>query len=202
MTEAIVSFMSEYGYAAVFLLMVVENVFPPIPSEVILPYVGHLAAIGELELLPALATAVAGSFVGTSFWFVFGWVMSVDRLRRFFTRYGGYVAITVKDFDQGARFFEKYDKVAVFFGRMIPAVRSVISVPAGSVHMPPRSFALISLAGILIWNTLLISIGYLVLTDVHLVERYVDPVADLVLFFFIVAYLVQVARFIMGRKRD
>ncbi len=200
MTEAIVSFMSEYGYLAVFILMVVENVFPPIPSEVILPYVGHLAAIGEMNIFAALLVAAFGSLIGTSFWFAVGWLVSVDRLKAWLSRYGGYIAITVKDFESGARFFERHERAAVFFGRMVPAVRSVISIPAGSVHMPVRSFVLISLTGIAIWNALLITIGYLVLTDVHMVERYVDPIADLILLGFIVAYVAQVARFIRGRR--
>ncbi len=88
MTDAIVEFMGAYGYGAVFLLMVVENVFPPIPSEVILPYVGHLAATGELNVWLALLVAVAGSLLGTSFWFMIGWILSVSRLKHFFRRWG------------------------------------------------------------------------------------------------------------------
>ena len=199
MTDAIVHFMSQQGYLAVFLLMVAENLFPPIPSEVILPYVGHLAATGEMNVFLAFLTAVLGSLIGTSIWFMVGWLVPVDALKRFFARYGGYIAITVKDFEAGARFFERHERAAVFFGRMIPAVRSVISIPAGSVRMPPKSFLLISLAGIFLWNAALITIGYWALSDVHLVERYVNPISDLVLLAFILAYVVQVVRFWRGQ---
>jgi membrane protein DedA with SNARE-associated domain len=200
MTEMILDFMGAYGYLAVFLLMVLENIFPPIPSEVILPYVGHLAATGELNPIVALLVAVAGSFAGTSFWFLIGWIVSVDRLKIFFAKYGGYIAITLKDFERAARFFKKHERAAVFFGRMVPAVRSVISIPAGSVRMPPRLFILISLAGILIWNTALIVAGYFLLSDVRLVESYVNPIADLVLLAFVGAYVVQVIRFFLHRR--
>ena len=200
MTEVIVNFMGEYGYAAVFLLMVAENIFPPIPSEVILPYVGHLAATGEMNVFVAFVFAVLGSLFGTSIWFLIGWLVPVDTLKRFFSKYGGYIAITVKDFEHGARFFERHERSAVFFGRMIPAVRSVISIPAGSVRMDPKVFLAISLAGILIWNLVLITLGFLVLSDIHTVERYVNPVADLVLLAFVAAYLIQVVRFVRGKK--
>jgi membrane protein DedA with SNARE-associated domain len=199
MTEAILDFMGTYSYLAVFLLMVLENIFPPIPSEVILPYVGHLAATGELDPSIALLVAVAGSLLGTSFWFLVGWLVSVDRLKIFFAKYGGYIAITVRDFEHAANFFKNHERAAVFFGRMVPAVRSVISIPAGSVRMPPRSFILISLAGILIWNTALITSGYFLLSDVRLVESYVNPIADLVLVAFIGAYAIQVIRFLRHR---
>src|SRR5690606_21581978 len=110
MTDTIVNFMSEHGYLAIFVLMVVENVFPPIPSEVILPYVGHLSATGELNFFLAILTAAIGSLVGTSVWFLLGWFLSVERLTYFFSKYGGYIAITVKDFNYGARFFEKHER--------------------------------------------------------------------------------------------
>lgn len=202
MTETIVNFMGEHGYLAVFLLMVIENVFPPIPSEVILPYVGHLSAIGELNVIVALLVAAAGSLAGTSVWFLLGWFMSVERLTRLFARFGGYIAITVKDFNYAARFFEKHERAAVFFGRMLPAVRSVISIPAGSVRMEPRLFLLISFSGILLWNTLLISAGYFLLTDIHTVEKYINPISDFILLGFLAAYLVQVVRFVRGKRNS
>lgn len=200
MTEHIVNLMAEHGYLAVFLLMVIENIFPPIPSEVVLPYVGHLSATGEMNLLLALFVAAIGSLVGTSFWFMFGWLLPTERLKIFFSRFGGYIAITVKDFEIASRFFARHEGMAVFFGRMIPAVRSVISIPAGSVRMSPSTFLFISFLGIGIWNIILVGIGYVFLSDPYVVQKYVNPISDLIILAFVVAYLVQVVRFLVNKR--
>lgn len=199
MADAILAFISEQGYFGVFILMVVENLFPPIPSEVILPFIGHLAATGELSLIPALFVATLGAVAGTSLWFLLGWIVPVAVLERFFARFGGYVAISLKDFQGATQFFTKYELPAVFFGRMIPAVRSIISVPAGCVRMSPVTFLLLSSAGALIWNSLLIGFGYVFLNDYGVVQTYMSPVADAIIMLFIGAYLVQVVRFVWRR---
>lgn len=202
MTDAILLFMTEGGYLAVFFLMFVENVFPPIPSEVILPYVGHMASVGNLNLFWAIVVSSIGSLLGTSFWFVLGWLVPVERLKKFFRRYGAYVAITLKDFEKGVTFFKRHERATVFFARMIPAVRSVISVPAGSVRMSPVLFLLISGFGVLLWNTILILIGYTFLTDIYLVEKHISPVSDLVIYAFILAYLYKVVTFHLKREPE
>lgn len=199
MSDAILTFLTEQGYAGVFFLMVLENVFPPIPSEVILPFIGHLAATGVLNFWIALAVATVGSVAGTSIWFAAGWCIGTARLTRFFRRFGGYVAINEADFASATRFFTKYQLPAVFFGRMIPAVRSVISIPAGCVRMRPGVFLFYSTLGALIWNTLLIGLGYFVLDDYTIVDTYMNPVADIIIYLFLGAYLAQVSRF-MWRK--
>ncbi len=195
MSDWILAFITEQDYLGVFFLMVIENVFPPIPSEVILPFIGHLAATGELSLLPALLVATLGSMFGTSMWFLLGWLVPVDILERFFARYGGWVAIDVRDFKNATNFFTKYELPAVFFGRMIPAVRSVISIPAGCVRMKPMTFLLLSTLGAGIWNTLLIGFGFLFLDDYGVVQHYMSPVADVIITLFIALYVVQVVRF-------
>jgi membrane protein DedA with SNARE-associated domain len=195
MADAILQFITEQGYVGVFILMVLENVFPPIPSEVILPFIGHLAASGELSLIPALFVATLGALVGTSLWFLLGWIVPVPILERFFSRFGGFVAIDVKDFRAATNFFTKYELPAVFFGRMIPAVRSVISIPAGCVRMKPSVFLLLSVLGAGIWNTMLIGIGFIFLDDYRIVDTYMSPIADIIIYCFIALYVLQVIRF-------
>jgi membrane protein DedA with SNARE-associated domain len=199
MADAILTFITEQGYLGVFILMVLENIFPPIPSEVILPFIGHLAATGELALIPAIVVATLGALLGTSLWFLLGWFVPVAVLERFFSRYGGYVAISGKDFHSATNFFTKYELPAVFFGRMIPAVRSVISIPAGCVRMRPSTFLLLSLAGASIWNVLLIGLGYVVLDDYTLASQYMAPIADAIIYIFISLYVLQVIRFAWQR---
>jgi membrane protein DedA with SNARE-associated domain len=200
MAEAVINFISQNGYLGVFILMFAENIFPPIPSEVILPFIGHSVSKGELDFIPALIVACAGSFLGTLFWFALGWFAPAVKLEKFFRKYGGYVAISGKDFHKATGFFVKYEIPAVFFGRMIPGVRSVISIPAGSVRMNFKKFVFYSLAGLLIWNTALISIGYFVLNDYTVVENYMKPIGDAIIYFFILVYVVQVVRFVLDKE--
>ncbi len=202
MADAILAFITEQGYFGVFILMVVENLFPPIPSEVILPFIGHLAATGELSFVPALLVATLGAVFGTSLWFLLGWIVPVPVLERFFARFGGYVAISRSDFQGATNFFTKYELPAVFFGRMIPAVRSVISIPAGCVRMSPWKFLLFSSAGALIWNSLLIGFGYVFLDDYGVVQKYMSPIADAIIMLFILAYVAQVVRFVWRRHGE
>lgn len=201
MADAILAFITHQGYLGVFILMVVENLFPPIPSEVILPFIGHLAATGELSLIPALLIATLGALFGTSLWFLLGWLVPVAVLERFFRRYGGYVAISVRDFKSATAFFTKYEFPAIFFGRMIPAVRSVISIPAGCVRMRPTAFLFLSFMGALIWNVALIGFGFVFLDDYGVVQKYMSPIADIIIYLFIFLYLAQVIRFVWRRYR-
>lgn len=201
MAEAIFAFIEHYGYAAVFILMVVENVFPPIPSEVILPFIGYAAANGQLNLVIALFVATLGSLLGTSLWFLVGWLVPAERLEHFFRRYGGFVAIELRDFQFAVRVFTKYEYYVVFFGRLVPAVRSVISIPAGSVRMNPKLFLILTGCGTLLWNSVLLLVGYFVLDEFSLVEAYMAPVGDVILLAFLLLYVLQVLRFVLRRSR-
>ncbi|MES2966546.1 MAG: DedA family protein [Patescibacteria group bacterium] len=200
MAEAVINFISQNGYWGVFILMVAENIFPPIPSEVVLPFVGHSVAKGELNFVLALITASIGSFLGTLFWFALGWFAPAAKLEKFFRKYGGYVAISGKDFHKATDYFVKYEIPAVFFGRMIPGVRSVISIPAGSVRMNFKKFVAYSLAGLIIWNTALMSIGYFALSDYSIVETYMKPIGDAIIYLFIAVYVIQVVRFVLDKE--
>ena len=201
MAEAILAYITSQTYWGIFVLMVLENVFPPIPSEVILPFVGHLSATGVLSLPLALFVATLGALVGTFFWFMIGWFIPVPTLEKFFHRFGGYVAISHKDFKAATAFFTRYEALAVFFGRLIPAVRSVISIPAGCVHMKVTTFIALSTLGATVWNTLLIGVSYYFLQDYSVIEKYISPVGNGIIGLFIVLYFVQVARFLSQRFR-
>ncbi len=202
MSEWIISYIATYDYWGVFVLMLAENIFPPIPSEVILPFVGQSVAQGDLNFTLALLTATLGALLGTFFWFLFGWYAPAEKLEKFLRKYGAYIAITHRDFHKAAKFFEKYEIPAVFFGRMIPGLRSVISIPAGCVRMNIKTFLIYSILGSFIWNTLLIMVGFFLLSDFTLVEKYMNPVADGIIYLFIVLYIIQVLRFLRHRTKD
>lgn len=196
MTDWIISYIATYGYFGVAALMFAENVFPPIPSEVILPFVGQSVAQGELNFVLALAAATIGSLFGTLLWFLLGWYLPAIKLENFLRKYGGYVAISHHDFLKATAFFEKYKISAVFFGRMLPGIRTVISLPAGSVHMSVKYFILYSALGSLLWNTGLMAIGYLLLNDFAVVEDYISPVTNSIIIVLVLLYVSQVIRFI------
>lgn len=202
MSEWIISFIANHGYVGVLVLMFAENIFPPIPSEVILPFIGQSVAQGNLNFTLALLTATIGALLGTLFWFLLGWFAPAEKLEKFLRKYGGYVAISHRDFHKATKFFEKYEIPAVFFGRMIPAVRSVISIPAGCVRMSIKKFLIYSALGSLLWNTILITLGYFLLNDFAVVEKYVNPVADGIIYTFIGLYILQVVRFVWQRRND
>lgn len=201
MSTWITAFITTYGYGGVFLLMVAENIFPPIPSEVVLPFIGQAVAAGEMNFGLALFAATAGSLIGTTAWFMIGRLVSVERLTLFLRSYGGYIAITERDFKKATTLFTKFKVPAVFFGRMIPGVRSVISIPAGSVRMSPRVFLWYSLLGSAIWNATLMTIGYLLLRDFTLVAAYINPITNGIVICFVLVYLLQVLRFIFTKNR-
>ncbi len=200
MADTILNFLSDGGYFAVVVLMFVENVFPPIPSEVILPLVGLAVAEGTLAFVPALACATIGSVFGGFLWYALGLLMSKARLERFLDRYGVYVAISPKEFKQAVDFFTRFQVPAVLLGRMLPTVRTVISLPAGSIRMPIGIFLVLSTIGTIGWNTLLMSSGFL-LSDAEAIQVYLDPIANTIFIVFIGGYLLQVIRFHVRRHR-
>lgn len=197
-----IEFITSHSYFAVFALMVLENIIPFIPSEIVLPLIGHIVAENEMNFVLALLAATAGSMLGTSVWFAIGWHMSADQLEKFLKKYGGYIAITSKDFHKARNFFTRYEIPAVFFGRMIPAIRGVVSIPAGSVHMPVRKFLLYSFLGSLIWNAALMFIGFKIFKDFTIVDSYMKPITHAIIILILGTYLLQVARFLWHKRTE
>ncbi|MEB3752584.1 DedA family protein [Geobacillus icigianus] len=155
----ITDFMEQFGYIGIFLMIALENIFPPIPSEVILPFGGFMTTYTTLTVPGVIAAATAGSVVGAIVLYGIGRLLSVERLGRIIDRWGGWLRVKPEDIDKANRTFQRYGVWAVFFGRMIPLVRSLISIPAGMAKMNVWLFVWLSVLGTLIWNTILISIG-------------------------------------------
>ncbi len=149
------------GYVGVALLIALENLFPPIPSEIVLPFAGFVASDrGGFALIGMIIAATVGSLVGA--WILYGlsaWI-GRERLRRFLLRYGKWLRLTTDDVDRAEAWFDRRAVVAVLVGRCVPLIRSVVSIPAGFRRMPFGIFTLYTLIGSLVWNAVLISIGY------------------------------------------
>ncbi|NNV07278.1 DedA family protein [Geobacillus sp. C56-T2] len=155
----ITDFMEQFGYIGIFFMIALENIFPPIPSEVILPFGGFMTTYTTLTVPGVIAAATAGSVVGALVLYGIGRLLSVERLERIVDRWGGWLRVKPEDIDKANRTFQRYGVWAVFVGRMIPLVRSLISIPAGMAKMNIWLFFWLSVLGTLIWNTILISIG-------------------------------------------
>ncbi|HVG05526.1 MAG TPA: DedA family protein [Burkholderiaceae bacterium] len=177
MSDWITGFISEHGYSALFLLMFVENVFPPIPSELIMPFAGYAAARGDIEPVGAVIAGSAGSLVGALAWYGLGYWLGTERLKYAAQRYGRWLTISESDVDRAQRWLDRYGDVAVCIGRLIPAVRSVISVPAGIARLGLRRFLLWSSVGTLAWSALLTGLGFLLGKRFTEVDAWLQPVS-------------------------
>lgn len=195
MFDSITDIVSQSGYLGIFLLMLAENVFPPIPSELIMPLAGFVAARGELDIVLVILSGTAGSVVGALPWYYAGALFGKDRLKWMAGRFGRLMTVSPADIDMASGWFERHEGRAVFFGRLIPAIRTLISVPAGIIRMPMLPFLAFSTIGSLIWTTLLAVTGFLLESQYELVEEYVDPLSKAVVFTVVAVYVYRFIRF-------
>ena len=152
--------LSEYGYFGMFLLIMIENIFPPIPSEAVLSFGGFLTEHTELNLQGMLIAATAGSLAGAVILYWAGRIIPLNRLDHILTnRWIQKAGFKEGDIQKTLTWFDRHENKAVFFGRCIPMVRSLISIPAGMNHMPFPRFLLYTTAGSGIWNLLLLALG-------------------------------------------
>ncbi|MEK3991829.1 MULTISPECIES: VTT domain-containing protein [Robertmurraya] len=159
MEEWIFNIIENYGYLGVFLIIVIENVFPPIPSELVLPFSGFMTTKTELSVAMMIVASTAGSVVGGTILYYIGTILDVERLEKIVDRWGKYLQLKRADVYKADAWFDRYGIWTVFFCRMVPLLRSLISVPAGMSNMKMPLFLLFTLLGTAIWNTLLIVIG-------------------------------------------
>jgi membrane protein DedA with SNARE-associated domain len=198
-SEWIIGVIERTGYLGVALLMMLENVFPPIPSELVLPFAGYVAASGGLDPVGVLLSAVAGSLLGALPWYWAGRKLGHGGLQRFARKHGRLLTLAPEDIDRAQHWFKRHGPASVAFGRLVPAVRSVISMPAGVGRMPVVSFLLWSLVGTLGWSTLLLGVGFVLQSRYEEVKDLVEWVTRGVVAFMIGAYLWRVWRF--GKER-
>jgi membrane protein DedA with SNARE-associated domain len=187
MAEWITNIMNSLGYVGIGLLMFLENVFPPIPSELIMPLAGFTAAQGKMNFGGVLLAGVIGTMVGTMPWYYAGRFLGESRLRRLADRHGKWFALSGRDLDKANDWFQKQGTKAVFLCRLVPGVRTVISLPAGISNMPILAFLFYSTLGTTVWIIFLATLGYFLGNNYHLVEQYLGPVSKLVLLGLVIA---------------
>jgi len=177
MAQFITDTINKLGYAAVVGLMFLENLFPPIPSELIMPFAGMTATRGEgLSFVGVIVAGTLGSVLGAVALYYLGYRIGQDRLRDWAGKHGHWLGFDPEDIDRGREWFDRHGAVAVLFGRVIPGVRSIISIPAGVDRMNFMAFLLYSTIGSAIWTTVLAFAGRLLGANYQRVEHYLDPV--------------------------
>ena len=177
------------GYLGVGFLMFLETIFPPIPSEIIMPFAGVTAAKGELELSLVILSGTAGAMLGNIFWYLAARALGLDRLRPLVERHGRWLTVTWPEVERAHRWFEGHGVAFVLIGRLIPTMRSLVSIPAGLLKMRFRDFFIASTLGTFVWTAILAGAGFRLKSDFHQVDQWMAPLADAVIVVIIVGYV-------------
>jgi membrane protein DedA with SNARE-associated domain len=200
MTSLIERFINEASYIAIFLLMLLENIFPPLPSEIILSLSGITAAQGEMNPFLAVLSATLGSLAGAGFWYWIGNKVGHHRLDNWVSRNGVWIGLSEESYQKALRFFDKHSTAAVFWGRMVPTFRTFISIPAGLVAMKPAKFVIYTFIGTLVWSSLVFFAAYYFGNKYQGTFDIVSKVFNIIFFGLILLYAVQLLRNLAKRK--
>lgn len=189
------------GYPGVAMLVALENVFPPIPSEVVLGLAGYTASQGDAWVVGMIIAATIGSVVGA--WILYGLSAAIGpvRLRAVVIRYGTWIGFSETDLDRAESWFDRRSHLAVLVCRCIPLIRSLISIPAGFRRMPLGAFTLFTLIGSLVWNTVLVTAGYLLADQWEKVLEFTEPFQTLVVVLIGLLVVALIVRKVVLTKR-
>lgn len=199
MTDWVVDLIERLGEVGVGMLIFLENVIPPIPSEVVLPFAGFAAERGSINVVGAWLAATAGSLAGALLLYAIGALIGVDRLRQLAAR-RWFIFFGERDLERGVAWFERYGNWVVFFARFIPLVRSIVSVPAGIDRMPIGRFVVLTTAGSALWNAAFIGAGWVLGDRWEDVEGVVGPVSYVVVGLLAATAIVLTARELRRRR--
>ena len=194
MTDWIGRLIAEGGYLGVALLMFIETIFPPIPSEVIMPLAGIEAARGPMSIWGVVASGTAGAMLGNTAWYYLARALGVDRLRPFVRRWGRWLTVTWRDVQRADKWFDRKGWLFIMIGRMTPSIRSLVSVPAGLFEMPLKTFLIASTVGTLGWTTLLALLGQKLGQNYEAIGAYLGPLSTGVMVLMALYYLFRVIR--------
>ncbi|MBR0664492.1 DedA family protein [Roseomonas hellenica] len=194
MVDWVIRTVGDFGLPGVFFLMFLENLFPPIPSEVIMPLAGFASAQGKMSFVGAVVAGVLGTLVGNAVWYELARRIGADRIRPLVERYGKWFAITGEDMREAEQVLRKYGPVALSFGRLLPGIRTLISVPAGLVHIPRPVFYFWTALGTAVWLVFLASLGLLLEDHYAEVDSYVEPLGYVVVALVVGGYALHLLR--------
>lgn len=201
MQEFILAMMDQFGYLGVFLLIAIENIFPPIPSEVILLFGGFMTTYTTLNIIGMIISSTLGSLIGAIVLYYIGKIFNKERLKKIISgKIGKILRLKNSDIDKADHWFDTKGNKTVFFCRFIPIVRSLISIPAGMSEMPMVKFLLYTIFGSLIWNTVLIVIGSIVGNNWESILNIFDTYSHIILVLLVIIFIVGV--YIFYRKKS
>ncbi|CAM3983426.1 DedA family protein [Paenibacillus alkaliterrae] len=201
MENWITDFMEQYGYFGILLMIALENLFPPIPSEVILTFGGFMTTYTSLTPLGVIVMATLGSVIGAIILYYVGRLLGVERLEKIVDKYGRVLRVKKEDIRKADAWFEKYGYWAVLLCRMIPLIRSLISLPAGMANMKFAPFLLFTIIGTLIWNTILVYVGAAVGDNWHDIVSFMDVYANIAYAIIAVAIIIVLILYIRRAKK-
>lgn len=199
MTDWITRLIEQMGYLGIALLMFLENLFPPLPSEVIMPMAGFTAGKGELNIVGVLLAGTAGTLSGALFWYAIARKLGEERLKRWADRHGRWITLSPEDIERLDKWFEAHCRWAVPLGHLVPGVRTLISIPAGIFGMGVTRFVALTVLGAGTWTSVLGLTGYALGARYGQVERYLGPASSAIMAAILLWYLYRVATF---RRHD
>ncbi|MEE6449978.1 DedA family protein [Gottfriedia acidiceleris] len=202
MQNWIIETMDTFGYLGIFLLIALENIFPPIPSEVILTFGGFMTTESSLSKIGVIFFSTLGSVIGAIVLFWIGTLLDIKTLEKIVDRWGHFLRLTKKDVHKADEWFSKYGVWTVFFCRLIPLIRSLISIPAGMARMNFWIFLLFTTLGSLIWNTILVLVGASVGASWEKIVEYMDVYSSIIYGIIATGLVVFIFLFIKKRKRS
>jgi membrane protein DedA with SNARE-associated domain len=201
LTDWATEIVDRLGYFGVALLVAIENLFPPIPSEVVLGLAGYTASKGDAWVVGMIIAATIGSVVGACVLYVLSAAFGPVRVRAITIRYGTWIGFGETDLDRAEEWFDRRSRGAVLVCRCIPLVRSLISIPAGFRRMPIVTFAIFTIIGSLVWNTILITAGYVLADQWERILDYTEPFQTVVVVFIVALVVALVVRKVVQTRR-
>ncbi len=202
MEQIIINAMEQFGYIGVFLLIAIENIFPPIPSEVILVFGGFMTTYTSLNIPIMIVAATLGSLLGAIVLYYIGKIFNKERLKRIVSgKIGKVLRLKSSDIEKADKWFDTKGNKTVFFCRFIPIVRSLISIPAGMSEMPMQKFLIYTILGSLIWNTVLIIVGSIVGDKWETIVGYLDNFSNIILIILVIIFVVAMYYWFVIRKK-
>ena len=203
MQDFILMVMNQFGYIGVFLLIAIENIFPPIPSEVILLFGGFMTTYTRLNVVGMIIAATLGSLIGAIVLYYIGKIFNKERLKKIISgKIGKVLRLKAKDIDNADKWFDTKGNKTVFFCRFVPIVRSLISIPAGMSEMEIPKFLMYTVLGSLIWNTVLIVVGSIVGENWTDILSIMDNYSHIVLILLVIIFVTFVVYWFGFRKKN
>lgn len=189
MSDWVVNLIDGAGYLGIAFLMFLETVFPPIPSELIMSIAGIRTGQGQLDYWLVVASGTFGAMMGNLLWYLFARALGMERFHPFIDRWGRWLTFTWAEVERAQRWFEQHGSFFVFLGRLLPTVRSLVSVPAGLLKMRMKTFLIASTVGTAGWTALLAFAGYKLGENIEEIDQYLGPISNTVIAVLVLGYV-------------